>query len=569
MTQTRRPRLRPRQRRLERSTHRVLHALLELYQQLHMPRPLDDLLQSILDTAVACVPGAQRGSLMVLEGEQLLFRATVGYSLHALRPARFPVTMIDHFLGEGQVVQVNDFANWDAVNLPPEVDSILREHGAIAQIRRSVVGKIMVNGRFYGTLVLDNLRTHAPFPAAAETLTLLFAEQAGALLEQALLLEQLRQADTQLIESERLAGLGRFIASIAHEINNPLTAVLGYADFLAACDLPAEPAALLGQLRHGAERVRTIVRNLQLLARQQHAGASQVSLNMLAEQTLLLKRGELSLDQIEVELRLDPELPFTWADGGQLSQVLLNLLTNAQHALQSRALPRRLGVATALVAGAGGPELQLQVTDNGVGMEAAVQARIFEPFFSTKPAGQGTGLGLSICHTIVAAHGGAIAVSSAPGAGAAFSVCLPLRVGPEQAVADAEPPPGPSQPVGLRVLLVDDDPLVAEVVLRALGGANSVSVAADGVEALRLVAAHRFDLVLSDLRMPVMDGLELHDRLLDERPELVARLLFLSGDVSGQATREGLRATGRPLLHKPFRPEELYAAIAALRSKAS
>lgn len=552
-------------RRSERYTSTVLHALLDLYQLLRSPRPLDSLLQAILDTAIGSVPGAQRGSLLVLSDGGLAYRAVSGYDLEALRPVVFPTDDMHGLLGGGQVSQVESFRSWDAANLSPEAYAILHEHGGIGQIRRSVVGKIYVGERFYGALVLDNLLSHAPFPPQAETLTRLFAEQAGSLLEQALLLEQLRQASTQLVESEKLASLGRFIASIAHEINNPLTAVLGYADFLAERPLDDEAAVMLGQLRVGAERVRAIVRNLQLFARQQRGGPSQVHLNLMVEQSVTLKRGELMLDQIEVALQLDPDVPYTWADGGQLSQVLLNLLTNAQHALRLRPLPRRIVVATALLAGEDGPGLQLQVRDNGPGIEPALLPRIFEPFFTTKPAGEGTGLGLSICHGIVAGHGGTITVESTPGDGAAFTVTLPVRLPPVAPPAAVPAPAAPaSRPTGLRVLMVEDDPAVVNVVLRALGASNSVEVAADGADGLRRARAGTYDLVLCDLRMPAMGGLELHRRLSEQRPELAARLLFISGDTSSAATRGELQATGQPLLTKPFRPEELYAAIAAM-----
>jgi two-component system NtrC family sensor kinase len=564
MPQPRRARLQARQRRIDGSSERILHALLDHYRLLREPRPLDDLLRAILETAVANVPGAQRGSLMVLQGDRLSFRATVGYNLEALQRMAFPAAMIGQFLGASAVMQAVDFASWDAANLAPEEYAVLREFGAVDEIRRSVIGKIFVAGTFYGTIVLDNLRTHAPFPARAETLTRLFAEQAGALLEHALLLEQLRQANTQLIEAERLAALGRFIASIAHEINNPLTAVLGYADFLADFELAPEPAGMLEQLREGAERVRTIVRNLQLFARQQREGVSQVSLNFLAEQALTLKRGELMLDCIDVAVELDPTLPYSWGDGGQLSQVLLNLLTNAQHALRLREPPRQLFVATARLQEQQGEMLELRVSDNGVGMTPELQARIFEPFFTTKPAGQGTGLGLSICQTIVSGHGGTISVETAPGDGATFTIRLPLRASPPEPIRPPEPLPPAPRPSNLQLLLVEDDFAVVEVVQRALGDDNEVVVAADGAQALGHAETRTFDLVLSDLRMPVMDGLEFFNRLSVTQPELAARLLFISGDTSSHATRHGLRATGRPLLRKPFRPEELYAAIAAV-----
>ena len=563
-------RLRPRRRyhQAELQTRRLLQALLNLYQLLRTPRPLDSLLQALLDTAVRCVPGAQRGSLLVLAGDRLQYRATHGYNLEILRQVEFPAAAISKLLGGAPISQVESFDHWDEANLAPEARAILREHGVTALLRRSMISTINVGGHFYGTLVLDNLRSHRPFPAEAETLLRIFAEQAGQLIEQALLLDQLRQTNTQLIEAEKLASLGRFIASIAHEINNPLTAVLGYAEFLSEAKLDSEALEMLDQLRLGAERVRTIVRSLQLFARQQKSGLGQVSLNLLVEQALTLMRSDLSLDEVTVTLALDPDVPYTWGDGGQLSQVLLNLLVNAHHALRLRPLPRALTIATALVGGADGPRLLLRVADNGPGIAPEVLPHIFKPFFTTKPAGQGTGLGLSICQAIVVEYGGTIQVESVPEVGTTFTVELPLRTMPPGALqAQAEAPARAAAPQGLRVLLIDDDPSVVDVVLRSLEATNSVQVAHSGHEGLRRAAEGTYDLLLCDLRMPGMGGLELYERLDTTHPALARRLLFISGDTSSPSTTAALRATGRPLLSKPFRPEELYAAIAEVRGE--
>ncbi len=472
----------------------LLLALIDLYQLLRAPRPIDSLLQAILETAIAHVPGAQRGSLMVLDGENLYYRAACGYDLEQLRDVAFPLAVErDIVFGDSRAVQVLDFTAWDAAYLSEEANRILHEHGHLGEIRRSLVTAILVGGHLYGTMVLDNLRDHAPFPREAETLALLLAEQAGALLEQAQLIERLRQTSTMLVESEKLASLGRFIASIAHEINNPLTAVIGYTDFLADATMDPDSRDMLEQVRAGAERVRMIVRNLQVFARQQRSGEMPVSMSLLVEQALTLKRGDYLLDMIDVQLDLGPDLPLLWGDGGQLSQVLLNLLVNAQHALRQRQPPRVLAIRT-WQEGAAADEparLLLSVRDNGSGIEPAVIGRIFEPFFTTRAPGQGTGLGLSICLEIVERHGGTIRVSSAPDAGAEFIVTLPLRAAPPPPAPPPPPlrvpPPLRAPPSGLRILSVDDDPVVRAVIERTLGATNRLTLACDGAEAMRLI----------------------------------------------------------------------------------
>lgn len=544
-------------------TERLLQALLNLYQLLRNPRPLDDLLQVILDTAVACIPGAQRGSLLVRDGDALVYRAAHGYDLTQLQQVRFPASIVDQGIMQGRrVAQMKDYTTWDATHLDAEANRILLEYGAIAQIRHSLITSIVVGGALYGTLVLDNLRSHAPFPAAAEMLATLFAEQAGTLIEQALLLDQLRQTNTLLVEAEKLASLGRFVASITHEINNPLTAVLAYTEFLQLEELGPEARAMLAQLQAGTERVQAVVRNLQIFARQQRNGLREMNLNQVIEQTLALKQLDFTLDQIEVRRDLDVDLPLTWGDAGQLSQVLLNLLNNAQHALRQQEGPRRLTVRTWRV----DPPLRLivAVTDNGPGIPPDLINRIFEPFFTTRPIGQGTGLGLSICYGIVANHGGRIWAVSPPGEGASLLIELPVVATPPVA---SEPPHPPARqtappPQNRRILLVDDDSAIVQVVRHALGRMNELQVARQGAEALQLIAEQQdFDLVLCDLKMPGMDGLEFYRQVCATAPELAERLIFISGDTNSPDTRDLLSRTERPLLNKPFTLAEFYQAI--------
>ncbi len=353
-------------------TEKLLQSLLGLYRLLRAPLPIDALLQTILDTALDCIPGAQRGSLMVREGDAMCFRATAGYDLDLLRPVRFPVAHLLKLLPPGtRFTQVESYQEWDATYLDEATNQILQDHGRLDEIRRSLMTSIIVSGTFYGTLVVDNLYSHAPFPAEAESLAALFAEQAG------------------------------------------------------------------------AERVGAVVRNLQIFARQQRSGASAIQINTLINQTLALKQSELALDRIDVRKQLAADLPATWGDAGRISQVLLNLLINAQHALREQAALSTITIrswAERLV----GPEMDgaeriyITIADNGPGIAADVMPRIFEPFFTTKPVGQGTGLGLSVCYGIIADHGGRIWAESQPGHGTTFLIELPVRVAvPEQSVLAA------------------------------------------------------------------------------------------------------------------------------------
>jgi two-component system NtrC family sensor kinase len=528
------------------------------------------MLQAILDIALSSVPGAQRGSLMIREGEYLLYRAVRGYDLAQLQRVRFPVAGVGTAIPRGQrAIRVEGFIDWDATLLSAEANAILSQYGRLDDIQGSLITSIIVDGQFFGTLVLDNLHGHPPLPPEADMIAVLFAEQAGAVIEQAQLLERLRRTNTLLAEAEKLASLGRLIAGVAHEINNPLTAVLGHVELLKLEGLSSEARQSLDQIRGGADRVRTIVRNLQIFARQQYVGQSEVDLNDLVSQVLALKRIDFALDQIEVERELSERLPLTWGDAGLLSQVLLNLLGNAQYALRQRVPPRRVVVRTwverpeADLDAPAGPQILVSVADNGPGVAPEVLQRIFEPFFTTKPVGQGTGLGLSVCYGIVADHGGQIWVASPHEPGATFVFNLPVRAAP----ANQAPSPAPAPalaPVRRRIMLIDDDDLVVELVRSALGAHNDLAIARDGRQALRLLREARFDVILCDLKMAGMSGSELYQALLDERPELLRQLLFISGDTSNPAAHDFLAQAGRPLLGKPFTLDELYRAIAAL-----
>jgi signal transduction histidine kinase len=555
-------------------TEKLLQSLLGLYRLLRAPLPIDELLQAILDTALDCIPGAQRGSLMVREGDALCFRATAGYDLELLRPARFPVVHLIELLPHGaRFAQVESYQEWDATYLDQATNQILKDHGRLDEIRRSLMTSIMVSGTFYGTLVVDNLYSHAPFPAEAESLAALFAEQASALIDHAQLLDQLRMTNVRLAEAEKLASLGRLVAGVAHEINNPLTAVLGYADLLAAEDLDDEARAAVEQIQVGAERVGAVVRNLQIFARQQRSGMSAIRINTLINQTVALKQSELILDRIDVRKQLAAELPATWGDAGRINQVLLNLLINAQHALREQAAPGTISIRSwaehsGSLEGERAERIYIAITDNGPGIAAELMPHIFEPFFTTKPVGQGTGLGLSVCYGIIADHGGRILAESQPGHGATFTIELPVRVAvAEQLLPTAAQTGWPvAPPRGQRILLVEDDSSVVYLVRSVLEHGNMLVIAADGRQALDLLPEQRFDLVLCDLRMPGMGGREFYQNLQIAAPTLIGRLLFISGDTTSTATRDFLQQSGRPLLSKPFTPNDLYHAIAALES---
>jgi CheY-like chemotaxis protein len=243
-------------------------------------------------------------------------------------------------------------------------------------------------------------------------------------------------------------------------------------------------------------------------------------------------------------------LPTLWADGHQLHQVIVNILANAHHALRRNPGPRVIAISVRT--DAGGREIRLEIADTGPGIPAELHGKIFEPFFTTKPAGQGTGLGLSLCRGILEDHGGAITVDSEPGQGTTFSLTLPVVAGPA-AAGGPHPTPVPAPVGSKRILVVDDERDLAEVLVDALQrDGHHVDTAVDGADALRRLEQEDFDLVVSDTKMPLMDGLELF-REIDRRfARLRRRVIFVTGDVLDVEKRQALEAIGAPVLLKPF-----------------
>lgn len=424
-----RQRIVKRPRHSDRQTRRLLRGLLALYDHLHTPLPLAELLQAIVETAVRYVPGAQRGSLILFDGDVGIYAAAVGYDLHALHQIRLPYALIAAQFTGHRTTQLARLSSLDTPYLDPTTLALLHEHGLIDQIQHALITKISVGNTWYGTLSLDNVHTHTPFSSSALALAQIFAEQAGTLIDQALLVESLRETNTRLIEAEQLATLGSLISSIAHQLNNPLTAIYGYSELLAAETLAPDHQSMVEQIANAAGQMRNNVRALQLFARQQRGGPAQLNLNLLIEQIVTLKQRDMIVDEIGLSLVLDPDLPLIWADGGQLSQVLLHLIQNAQQALRDQPLPRRITISTTLTTHNDALAVQICLNDNGPGLPAAVSASLDSPPPHQPRVHSKLGRGLMLSQRILADHGGRLWSSVSPLGGASLYMQIPLKPG--------------------------------------------------------------------------------------------------------------------------------------------
>jgi two-component system NtrC family sensor kinase len=288
------------------------------------------------------------------------------------------------------------------------------------------------------------------------------------------------------------------------------------------------------------------------MARQTGPQRTATDLNDLVEATLDMTAYGLRNADIALEQSLDPTLPRIEADPDQIVQILINLIVNAQHALERKEGARRLILRS--TTDREHNRIVVEVEDNGPGVPPDDVGRIFEPFFTTKEVGQGTGLGLSVCKGMAEAHGGTLRHIETPGGGATFRLTLPLRAAAEDARGEAQPPARDSKG---HVLIVDDEAEVAALLAECLEPLGlDCTIAADGEHALRnIAAAGRFDVIFCDVRMPGMDGISLFQRLERERPDLAERLIFLSGDVLHRDMARLREVARRPIVEKPFDPD--------------
>jgi PAS domain S-box-containing protein len=364
------------------------------------------------------------------------------------------------------------------------------------------------------------------------------------------------QAEQALRQTEKLAAMGSLLAGVAHELNNPLSVILGQAELLRRTVGFGPLAQKADQIAQAAGRCASIVGNFLALARQRPPERRRVALNEIVREALDIVAYPLRMDGVEVVVDLDPELPILVGDPHQLHQVVLNLITNAQDAMRGTDGPKMMVVSTSFDPAT--RRLRLEVSDTGPGIPAAIRPRLFEPFFTTKPQGQGTGLGLSLCQGIVENHGGTIEAESEEGKGALFRVLLPLEL-----KRDAEPEAAAGgESKGGKILVVDDEAHVAGVLAEMLAvDGHRIDVAPNGALALDRLRQGTYDLVLSDIRMPELDGLGLYQEVRRLHPEMSRRFVFLTGDRLSAETGRFLASAGAPSLAKPFHLDEVLSVV--------
>jgi len=379
----------------------------------------------------------------------------------------------------------------------------------------------------------------------------------------------LRRAEKGLAQAERLSSLGEVVAGVAHELNNPLSAVLGYAQLLQADTGRDGLERDLARIVESARRCQRIVVNLLSFARKHPAKKMAQDLNACVRKVIDLKTYHLRAARIEAVLELAEPLPRAQFDFHQIEQVILNLLNNAEQAIAGTGKPGRVVLRSFATDG----EIRLEIEDDGPGVPQSVRHRIFDPFFTTKDIGMGTGLGLSVSYGIIQEHQGHIELlPDRPGSGACFAVTLPRAVGVAAEEAAVETPTPTAKPLqGRRVLVAEDEPLVLDLFSRLLeADGATVTLARDGEEAWSRILETDFDLIVADLRMPNLDGRALYERVVEEKPSMVRRFVFATGDLVRQESLKFLEGLPNRILAKPLDVDNvrrvLVAAVGSCRA---
>ena len=362
-----------------------------------------------------------------------------------------------------------------------------------------------------------------------------------------------RLLQERLMQSEKMASVGQLVSGVAHELNNPLTGIMGFAQLLLTRELDERSRHEVETIQGEAERAAKIVQNLLSFARRRKAEKELVNLNTLLERVLELRSYDLRLKNITLELELDPQLPRTMADPDQIQQVFFNIVTNAEHAMLEANGQGRLVVHS----GAAEGYVRLSFADDGPGLPPETVRRVFDPFFTTKKVGEGTGLGLTIAYGIIEDHGGRIQAESR-GKGATFIVDLPIVGGPEQQPA-VEGKEEARFEIGARsILVVDDESSIQSLLHDILNmDGHHVDVAGSGAEALQRMFDRQYDLIITDIKMPEMSGQEFYRRVREIDREQAERMVFITGDTVNVATRQFLQRISNPCLVKPFKVEEI------------
>jgi signal transduction histidine kinase/CheY-like chemotaxis protein len=369
-----------------------------------------------------------------------------------------------------------------------------------------------------------------------------------------------RQNLAMVQQTEKMAAVGQLASGMAHELSNPLTSIMGYAQVLLQRGSLETRGSEAKMIFEEAQRASRIVKNLLSYARQTEPERIRVDVNEVVARTVALRGYELKLHNIVVHCDLEPRLPATLADPHQIQQMVVNLLINAEQAIMG---DRRQGHIEVRTRRASESWLLIEISDDGPGIPPEISSRVYDPFFTTKPLGIGTGLGLTVVRSLAEKHEGKVTFENLFGRGTKFTIHLPLVPLPALQPSRVTAVLATEKKIrSAHILVVEDEPTVAQLVADVLREErHTVEAVTDSHEGLLRASHGRYDLIICDLRMPRLDGPAFYDALVRARPSAQHRMLFVTGDTLGPHTVEFLKSHQLEFLTKPFLVEELKSAV--------
>ena len=542
-----------------------------------------DLLYGRIVKAAIDVLGADDASLMLLdENRELSIAISTSLQQEILAATHLAI-------GErvaGRVAQQPEPA---VINDDVTGDERFAGVRALRSIKAAIVCPLTMRGELLGVLNVNRVKKTARYGERDRQSAMILSSLVALALGNARLhkelqarLQQISDTQEEVIQNEKMVALGSLLSGVAHELNNPLCAVLGYAQLMHQEELEPKLRKGVEVITREADRAATIVSDLLRFARRERPEKRSLGLSGVLLKTLERKAYDLKSSRVEVRTMLDPELPLVLGDFHQLQLVFMNLITNAQQAMFDHR-----GSGTLTISGVHrNGRVVLTFADDGPGVATENARRVFDPFFTTKAVGKGRGLGLSVCFAIVRDHGGVIRVSRGAGGGAVFTVELPVipaelvhsetggasaggsAVDEERAAAAAAPGAAggaPLVPTGPRILIAESEPHVLDVLVELLGSLGyRADTAETGESALAKLRSQDYEALIADFEMPRLEGRSLLDILRSERPKLARRILFLASDAARPQLLEFASTSGNLLMGKPFRLEAMRDALQRL-----
>jgi len=374
----------------------------------------------------------------------------------------------------------------------------------------------------------------------------------------------------QLIQSDKLASIGELVSGVAHELNNPLTAIMGYSQlFCEGEGLSQNQHVIAGKIAEASERCKRIIENLLSFAKKSDIRREPVDVREILDKAIELREYNLTAHNIKVQRSYHGEAQITVGDAQQLQGVFLNLINNACDAMYQRNKQGVLAITTR----AEGEDIIIEFMDDGPGIPSELRDKVFDPFFTTKEVGKGTGLGLSISYGIIQEHGGELSLDSAFSDGAKFIVRLPASGSIEQdgSNGDTAITFSSHEEPERRILVVDDEETIRDLsvdILTSMG--HKVDTACNGANAREMIGSNNYDLIIADIRMPgALSGIDLYRWTEGARPALKDRIVFVTGDILADDTRKFLEETKKPCLSKPFEISDYMGIVRKILAQAT